>query len=115
MVLEKPIALNTLIESTLVYLPTILFVLSVATLFIGVLPKYTLITWFYTLFLFLVLYLSVILDFPYWANEFSVLYLVPKFPLKTMNFNIMGLLSGVGILYTILSLIGYNKCDIQSL
>lgn len=114
MMLENPIALRSLIEATLVYLPTILFVLGVATLFVGALPKYTLITWFYTLFLFLILYLSDLLDFPQWLNDFSALYLVPNYPYEPLNWNIMGLLSGIGIIFTVLGLIGYKKRDIQS-
>lgn len=114
MMLENPIALRFLIEATLVYLPTILFVLGMGTLFVGALPKYTIITWCYTLFLFLILYLSDLLDFPQWLNDFSALYLVPNYPYEPFSWNIMGLLSGIGIIFTVLGLIGYNKRDIQS-
>ncbi len=112
--LEDPIALGSLIESTLAYLPTILLVLGLAALLVGVQPKFTLITWLYLVFMFLVLYLGDLLEFPTWVNELSALYHIPEVPHESINWSIMGILSGIGLLFTLLGFVGYNKRDIQS-
>ena len=114
MVLEDSIALTSLIESVLIYLPTILVVFGLATLIIGVQPKLTLITWLYLIFMFIVLYLGDILEFPTWLNNFSALYQIPAHPHEPIDWSIMSILSGIGLAFTIVGFIGYNKRDIQS-
>ncbi len=113
-VLENPMALDQLIESTLVYLPAILLVLGLSVLLVGALPKFTLLSWLYILLMFIVLYLGDLLEFPSWLNGFSALHHIPEYPHESIDWSVMSILSGLGVLFALFGFIGYNRRDIQS-
>ncbi len=112
-VLENPIDLMTLLETTLVFLPAMLLVIGVALLFVGALPKFTLVSWLYVVFVFIVLYVGNLLDLPTWVNDLSVFQHVPAYPHETIPWNTMGMLTGVSMFLTALGFIGYSKRDID--
>lgn len=113
-VLENMFSLRTLIEMSLVYLPAIFLVIGLAALFVGFLPKFTPIVWGYVVFVVVILYLGSILDFPEWMNTLSVFHHVPEYPHEEINWIIMGLLTTIGAILTLLGFVMYNHRDIKS-
>jgi len=113
-VLDQSIDMMTFIEMALVYLPAMFLVLGLATLLLGSLPKFTLTTWLYIAFLFIVLYLGDLLELPAWLNNLSAFHHIPQHPHEAIDWNVMGILTGLGLFLTIGGFLAYNKRDINA-
>lgn len=113
-VLEEPIALTTFIQSALAFLPTIFLAIGLATLLVGALPRFTLAAWLYIVFMFIVLYLGDLLEFPSWIQELSALSHIPAYPHENLQWPVMIVLTAIGLVFTLIGFVGYNKRDIHS-
>jgi len=87
-------------------------VLGLTTLLVGAFPKGAILVWTYVFFTFLVLYLGNLLEFPAWLNNLSAFYHVPQLPNEELAWFPLSTLSIVGIVFSGVGFIGYNKRDI---
>ena len=113
-VLEETISSQTYIEMSFVYLPAILVFIGLITLLIGLLPKLTHSIWLYVTYVFVVLYLGNLLEFPDWANSLSVFHHIPEYPHEAIEWNTMLVLTSIGFILTIIGLVGYTNRDIEA-
>lgn len=113
-VLDQSIDLMTLLETTLIFLPAMFIIIGLSTLFLGVIPKLTMASWLYIVFAFIVLYLGSLLELPEWVNNLSAFHHIPEYPHEAINWGTIGILTGIGALFSIAGFIGYNKRDIDS-
>lgn len=113
-VLEETISLQTYIEMSFVYLPAILVFIGLITLLIGLLPKLTHSIWLYVTYVFVVLYLGNLLEFPDWANSLSVFHHIPEYPHEAIEWNTMFILIVIGLILAVIGIAGYNKRDIEA-
>ena len=111
-VMEKTIGLESVLASVLVYVPAIWVVIGLATLLVGVFPKWAGFVWGYMLFAMFVIYLGNLLEFPEWLNRLSAFYHVSLLPNEEVNWLSLSLLSIVGTVLSVSGFLGYNKRDI---
>lgn len=112
-VMDTPIALGRMLSSGFVYLPAIIFFLSVAVFLVGVLPKATSFVWAYLGYAFLTSYLGSLLKLPKWMEKLSPFGFTPKIPVEEMKvINLMVILI-LSALFFIVGFIGFNKRDMQ--
>lgn len=112
-VMDEALEFGTIITSALAYLPAMWVVTGIAVLLIGALPKATGFVWFYVVYLFIVLYLDGIFDFPEWMVRLSVFAHVPNIPTEEMDWTAMIILTVVAMVIAVKGFIGYNKRDLE--
>jgi len=112
-VMAESLAFSTIMEAALVYIPALWLFLGLATLFVGALPKGTLLVWLYVFFVFVVLYLGGIFEFPEWVNNLSAFNHIPALPDATMNWPPLLTLSGLSLLLSAIGFACYNRRDIS--
>jgi len=108
-VMDEPLAFETFMEAALVYIPALWFMLGLATLLVGLIPKATGLIWLYLAFTFVVMYLGDVFEFPEWINNLSVFYHTPE----TFERAPLLIISGLAVIISIVGFIGYNKRDIK--
>lgn len=111
--LEESIGIGVVLATTLVYIPAIWVVLGLTTLLVGAFPKGASLVWLYVSFAILVIYLGSVLEFPEWLNSLSAFYHVPQLPDEEIVWLPLSLLSLVGIAFSAIGFLGYNKRDIS--
>jgi len=112
-VLAESLSFSTMMQAAFVYIPALWIFLGLATLIVGILPKGTMVVWLYVLFVFVVLYLGDIFEFPEWVNNLSAFNHIPQLPDATMDWPPMLTLSGLSILLSAVGFISYNRRDIS--
>lgn len=112
-VMDDPIALGTIYNASIVYLPAIWVIIGVALLFLGIRPKLTGLSWLYLGYSFFVVYLGSLLDFPEWMEDLSPFGHIPELPVEDMNWVPISVLTVIAIVLIGLGFIGYNHRDIE--
>ncbi|WP_100012388.1 ABC transporter permease [Lentibacillus sediminis] len=112
-VMDEALEFGTIFTSALVYLPAMWVVVGIAVLLVGTLPKATGFVWFYVVYLFIVLYLNGILEFPQWMVSLSVFEHVPTIPTEEMDWATMIILTVIAMIIAVIGFIGYNKRDLE--
>jgi len=107
--MDNPLAFEIFMEAALVYIPALWFMLGLATLLVGFIPKATGVLWLYLAFIFVVLYLGDVFELPEWVNNLSVFHHTPE----TFEWEPLLIISGLAIIITIVGFITYNKRDIK--
>lgn len=77
MMMDQPLSVNFILESAVLYLPANWFMIGLAALLIGKLPRFTPVIWGYLAFVFIQLYLGNLLDLPDWVNQLSIYHHIP--------------------------------------
>lgn len=113
-VLEDSIAFETMLKMTMVYMPAMLTVLGTVALLYGIAKEATAIIWGFHFYLFVVLYLNGLLEFPKWALNLSVYYLIPEYPAENIDWKVMGILLGLAIIASTAGLVCFRRRDIIS-
>ena len=113
-ILEDPISLKLFIQMSFVYIPAILFIAGFIAFLIGIAPKLIHSIWLYVTYIFIVLYLGNLFDFPEWAEKLSVFHYIPEYPHKEIKWLTLVILSTIGFILFIIGLVGYNNRDIES-
>lgn len=112
-VLEKSLAIATLLSAALVYMPAIWIVMGIAVCLLGIAPKRTSLVWLYIVFSFVVLYLGGLLEFPAWLNNFSVFNHISQIPVEDFDVLRALMLVMIALILIMLGLFGYNRRDIE--
>lgn len=73
-----PTSFINYMETAWRYLPSLLFMISIAVLAVGLVPKLFPVIWLYTGFTFLVMYMGELLTFPDWLNNLSIFQHIPE-------------------------------------
>lgn len=110
LVMDEPLSLVTFVEMALLYVPSIWFLLSLATFILGFMPKVMQLIWLYLTFSFIVSYLGELMEFPEWLNNLSVFY---HTPVEFDGFPLLVIIV-VAIVLSALGFIGYNRRDLKN-
>ncbi len=112
-VMENPIALGTIIQGVLLFLPASLVMIGLATTLIGHLPKLANITWYYLIIAFFFVYLGNLLNLPEWIINLSVFAYIPQVPIESINYFTLTVLTLLSLSLISYGVYGYQKRDIQ--
>lgn len=105
--------LDYLLKANLVYVPALLFMLGVAVLLIGFIPRMTAAVWAYYAFAFFVTFLGRLPDtIPEWVSKLSPFGYIPNLPIDEINLSTLMILSGISFAMITIGLIGYRRRDI---
>lgn len=110
--MEDPISFGTVVQSALVYLPAMWFMIGITVFLFGHVPKITSVIWLYYAFCYVVVYVGGMLNFPDWVMNLSVFEVIPKLPGEEMNVLSLVLLLALSIAFLLIGFIGYNNRDI---
>jgi ABC-2 type transport system permease protein len=104
--MDEGVSFSSTFGSAIVYLPAMWVVIGLAVLIVGALPKAAGFVWFYVVYCFVVVYLSVLLNFPEWMNKLSVFEHIPQIPVENMQFMPIITLTLLSIVLAIIGFIG---------
>ncbi len=110
--MEDPISFGTVVQSALVYLPAMWFMIGITVFLFGYAPKITSVIWLYYAFCYVVVYVGGMLKFPDWMMNLSVFEVIPKLPGEDIDVLSLVLLLALSIAFLLIGFIGYNKRDI---
>lgn len=103
-------AFSTYMETAWHYLPSLLFMVGLATLLVGLAPKLYPVIWLYTGFTFIVIYMGELLSFPDWLNNLSIFHHVPE----DGDLNVLIITLLIALALTQIGITSYGKRDIAS-
>ncbi|AOM82155.1 ABC transporter permease [Salisediminibacterium beveridgei] len=112
--MDEGIALGTLTEAFMAYLPATLVMVGLAAFLTGVFPKWTSFVWAYLFYSFFVLYLGTLLDFPEWTNQLSPFGHIPQAPIEDITAMPLIIASLIAASLMAAGLIGFRKRDIRT-
>ncbi|AMC93080.1 hypothetical protein AOC36_03530 [Erysipelothrix larvae] len=104
-------ALGEVSEAILILTPAILFILGFGILLCGILPKLYVLVWIMLGYGFFVVYFGNMLKMPEWLKGFSPFYHIT--PLETLDLFPLITLTSLGILFTIIGFVAYQKRDLS--
>lgn len=110
--MEEPVSFSTVLQSALVYLPAIWFMIGITILLVGVAPKLTSIIWLYYAFCYIVAYVGGMLNFPNWLLNLSVFESIPKLPGEEINLISLIMIMTMSCAILLVGFYGYKKRDI---
>jgi len=111
--METSIDFFTLFKSAIIYLPAILFIISIAIFLIGFFPKMIVFPWFYSIYSLLIIYLGDMLQLPEWMSKISPFSYIPQLLIKENISATLFILIVLVLAISALGFVGYNKRDIQ--
>lgn len=94
------------------YVPAIFFTMAVAVLLVGLLPKYTWLSYLYLGYSFTVLYLGRVLDFPEILEKLTPFGILPNYPLEELDYGMVLILLALSLVLCGIGMYGYRKRDI---
>lgn len=112
-VMEDGVAFSTFVSAGLVYLPAMWIMIGLATVFVGVAPKLTGLSWLYLIFSFFLVYLGGLFQFPDWISKTSPYSHIPQVPIEDIDFIKLSFMTIIALVLIVIGYIGYNKRDIQ--
>jgi ABC-2 type transport system permease protein len=114
--MDTPFAFSEVLKACMVFMPATLFMLSLAVLLIGYLPRYTSFTYAYLGYAFAAIYLGALMGLPEWLSKLSPFGHIPMLPndeLNTAAIITMLLISAASLVMLVLGFIGYEKRDMK--
>ncbi|MBS4210081.1 ABC transporter permease [Bacillus sp. FJAT-50079] len=112
-VMDDGMAFSTLFAAAHVYLPAIWVMIGIATLLVGIAPKFTSSIWLYLTYSFIVIYLGELLQFPEWISKLSPYGHISKLPIEDMDFMKATVLTLIALALVLIGFIAYRKRDIH--
>jgi ABC-2 type transport system permease protein len=115
-VMEDPIPFGDLLKACMVYAPALFFMLGVAVILIGHLPKFASLSWAYLAYTFLILYLGSLMGLPEWLGKLSPFGYIPQLPVDSMDSGAVVSLVGLTVIAALMCIdgfIAYNKRDMK--
>lgn len=113
-VLETAPSLKTFTIAAMNYLPAIWLTLAIAVFLIGWMPKFSILSYIYLGYSFLVIYIGSITKMPEWTQKMSPFGHIARYPIEEIEPLPVILLLGVSVLLIIAGYWGYKKRDILS-
>jgi len=111
--MDMPIGFFTLQHGMMVYAPALWVMLGLGVLFVGAMPKGTLLLWGYFAYVFVAGFFGDLLGMPEWSMRLSPMGFVPQLPLDEVNVWVLAGLSAVGLGLTMIGFIFYRKRDVM--
>ena len=112
-VMTDPITLALMLKASFAYIPAILLMVSIGTLFIAYLPRKTTILWSIIGVLFFLVYMGELINTPKWIMSLIPYEHIPKIPIDNFTATPLVILTIIsGLLFSI-SLYGYRKRDLM--
>ncbi|WNN69619.1 ABC transporter permease [Lactococcus lactis] len=94
-----------IMKSGMIWLVAVIFVLTILSLLLGLVPRLAELIWVYLAFLLFMTYLGKLLSLPKWLENLSIYNYIPKLPVEKMNLpNVLFIL----ILSVLLILLGFG-------
>ncbi|AIM15799.1 tetronasin resistance transmembrane protein [Bacillus sp. X1(2014)] len=95
------------------YLPSVLFMIGLATLTLGWIPKFGKVVYFYLGYCFSVNYFGAILDIPEWVSKIAILSWLPQLPIEEFEALTFITISVISIVLMAFGYLGYIKRDMM--
>src|SRR5690625_4654609 len=112
-VLEDGISFAMLHNADVVYFPVLGVIVGIAVLLVIFIPKFTVLTWLYLGYSFIVVYLGGLLQFPEWMSSLSPFGHISQLPIEDMDFMRAAVLTIISIILVVIGFIGYQNRDIE--
>ena len=110
--LETVPSLEIFVKAATLYIPAILLMLGISTLFIGILPKITWLNYLFLGFCFLSVYLGKIIDLPQVLEEISPFSHVVQYPLEEIQWETSFIMIGIFLVLSFLGFVSYRRRDL---
>lgn len=108
------LSLSQLLSSSYAYLPAMLFMVGLAALLVGCLPKYTMLGWLFFAFELLMFYFGrIFTDIPAWVLKISPFANIPQIPVQEFTAAPLIILALLALVLAALGLIGYKHRDLS--
>lgn len=108
----EPERVGELVIATMLYLPAILAIASLAVALYGLLPRAGIVAWLLVIWVAVVLFLGQLLRLPDWALDISPLAHVPNYPVESVDALPIVILMVVMALFVLLGFGGLRRRDI---
>jgi len=112
-VMDVQPVLSTYLQAAFNYLPAIWAMLGLTALLIGVLPRFTALSYGYLGISFFIIYIGTVAGFPAWTQKLSPFGIVPQVPIEAQTWTPLFVLCGIAILLGIAGAIGYRRRDLR--
>lgn len=112
-VMEEQLPVGQFIGAALAYVPALFVIVGLGALFVGVLPRASVLAWLYLVFSFIVSYFGGLFQFPDWLTRLTPFGYVPQLPMDEFNYASAGVLLLVAAGLFALAFLGYRRRDIQ--
>jgi ABC-2 type transport system permease protein len=106
--------LNTVIIGNLIYLPALWVIIGLALFLIGVFPKAVSLIWAVYGAVFLLGLFGRMDVFPSWLLNITPFGFVPQYPMESINWQSMAVLTAIAAALAIIGLIGFRRRDIEA-
>jgi len=111
-VMDDPIPLTSMLKAVMVYLPALWALVGVTMFLIGVLPKFTGLSWAYLGYSFIVVYLGQLLNLPDWMTYTTPFGYIPLYPMEEIVVLPLVVLTLIAVGFGVVGVVGYKKRDI---
>lgn len=110
-VMDTPPSLGFFVKTTLIYIPTIWFMLGVAMLLNAFLPKLTVIAWAYLGYSFMAVYIARLVDLPDWVSKLTPFDYVLQSPGEDAPVLALVVMALLFAAMSVVGFVGYRKRD----
>ncbi|MGO1544523.1 MAG: ABC transporter permease [Gulosibacter sp.] len=111
---EEAERIGDILLASLLYLPAILLIASLAVALYGALPRLTVIAWVLVIWVAIVLFLGGLLGLPDWAMDLSPLRHTPLYPIEDVAAAPLLIMGGLAALLTAIGMVGFRQRDLSS-
>jgi ABC-2 type transport system permease protein len=105
------IPLGEVLQSALIGLPGIVFILSILGLLVGFLPRFTSIIWIYIGFVFFDVYVGSLISLPDWVGKLNIFGYLPRLPIDAMNWSNVLIILSISLVLFVGGYVSYLKRD----
>jgi ABC-2 type transport system permease protein len=115
-VMAEPIPFSRFLEACMVYTPAILFMLGVAVLIVGYIPKATTFVWAYLGYAFGAVYIGSLLQLPDWVKRLTPFGFVPMVPATDITGRViaeLAVITALAVVMMVIGFVGYGRRDMK--
>lgn len=109
---DSPVSLDRFMRAFYGYLPPLLLVLGIGTLFSGLLPRLQVIVWIVPVYGFFSLYLGKLIDLPKWAQRLTPYGWINKIPLHQVDVSLSLWLVCAAVFLFVVGYLAYQRRDL---
>lgn len=106
---EGLLDMGTMMAAGFAYLPAMWFMVGVAGILIGFMPRWTSAVWFYLTFAFISIYFGGLLNFPEWMSKMSPFGHIPQLPVDQFSWTTMMIISFIALLLNGLGVVLFGR------